>query len=58
MTACTWELVCGATARHRVWRETQPGLVVREAVCDEHLAAARRWGYRPEAAPAPPPDGR
>ena len=58
MAACTWERACGGVGRHRVWRETLPGVVVHESVCDDHLAAAERWGYRAEAGPASPSDGR
>jgi hypothetical protein len=43
--ACGWVASCGAPARHRVERQTRPGLILREAVCDDHVQVARRRGY-------------
>ena len=42
---CGWVASCTAPARHRVERQTRPGLILREAVCDDHLPIARRRGY-------------
>jgi hypothetical protein len=53
---CTWARPCVEPARHPVWRETRPGLIVHEHVCDAHLAGARRYGYRTDDPPIPPPD--
>ena len=46
---------CVEPARHPVWRETRPGLIVHEHVCDAHLAGAC-YGYRTDDSPIPPPD--
>lgn len=42
---CGWVVSCAAEARHRVERQTRPGLILRETVCEEHLHVARRRGY-------------
>lgn len=52
---CTWSSRCWRPATHPLWRQTRPGLVVHERVCDHHLPATRRWGYRDDAPPFPPP---
>lgn len=40
-----------------MWRETRPGLIVHEAVCDEHRGqAVNRWKYRSDKPPIPAPD--
>lgn len=45
MIACGWASSCGEEARHTVERETRPGLVLTETVCDGHLLRARAQGY-------------
>lgn len=42
---CGWVASCDSPARHRVERQTRPGLILREAVCDDHVDVARRRGY-------------
>lgn len=57
--SCGWVASCESPALHRVERQTRPGLILREAVCDEHVDVARRRGYllrKPAAAPSA--DGR
>lgn len=43
---CTWIPICCEPGLHRVARETRPGLVLDDTVCDKHLVEARRHGYR------------
>jgi hypothetical protein len=53
---CGWVASCEAPARHRVERQTRPGLILRETVCDDHVDVARRRGYllrRPVASGSP-----
>ena len=38
--ACGWVASCDAPAHHRVERQTRPGLILRETVCDAHVQAA------------------
>lgn len=54
MSSCTWLRSCAEPATYVVWRETRPGLIVDEDVCDQHLADARARGYRADPSPVPP----
>jgi hypothetical protein len=51
MSACTWVLSCEEQGNHPVWRQTRPGLILHEEVCDQHLPQARRRGYREGPSP-------
>jgi hypothetical protein len=42
---CDWVGWCEAPAAHRVERQTRPGLILRETVCDDHVHTARERGY-------------
>jgi hypothetical protein len=55
---CGWVVSCDAPARHLVERQTRPGLILREAVCDEHVHVARRRGYLLRATLDRPKDNR
>ena len=53
---CTWQRPCASPGEHPVWRETRPGLIVHERVCNEHLPhAIERYAYRTDTPPIPPP---
>lgn len=56
MSGCTWLRMCTNPATRAVWRETRPGLIVDERVCDKHLADALARGYRADPSPVPSPD--
>jgi hypothetical protein len=43
---CDWMPSCPDPAAHRVQRQTRPGLILDENVCQRHLTAARQQGYR------------
>lgn len=43
---CTWIPTCVAEGQHTVEKETRPGLIVDDTVCDKHLEVARERGYR------------
>ena len=45
LDACDWVGWCEAPAAHRVERQTRPGLILRETVCDDHVHTARERGY-------------
>jgi hypothetical protein len=46
MSECTWIPACTRRATHTVERQTRPGLIVDDAVCDVHLESALSVGYR------------
>jgi hypothetical protein len=46
VSLCTWIPACEEQAQHTVERQTRPGLIVDDAVCDRHLEDAERRGYR------------
>lgn len=43
---CTWIPACYKQGEYRVERQTRPGLILDDMVCDKHLEDARRHGYR------------
>lgn len=52
---CTWVRWCPEPGVHQVWRETRPGLIVDDVVCERHLDDASTLGYRLAAPPVAAP---
>jgi hypothetical protein len=42
---CTWFPWCTEPVAHEVERHTADGVVLRELVCERHLAKARQHGF-------------
>ena len=45
LAPCDWVGWCEAPAVHRVERQTRPGIILRETVCDDHIHTARERGW-------------
>ena len=50
---CTWVKWCSEPGVHLVWRQTRPGLIVDDIVCERHLQEARAAGYHADPPPVP-----